>query len=263
MTEDVMKICILVMISHDQFLWLAKAYKLLLLSPTRLASFASSNSLSLISVMHAACRYCSPADYLAKSGVEKAKKASRQSIPALVGLPTALAAGLPPSARACLQTAVAPPSSAPHLPCAGQLPGHCVQGEQTPVTATPKEQQLGSIGSRDAALQSAGDAVHQPSGGQSSTRPADGAAEQQVAAPAAWQQHHLCSTTQHAQASAHMSKRRQHVSPRQLCGVAGGEYGARGEIISMFANMPPPYCYTVGISRILCCLLEDKMHMQV
>ena len=109
MTEDVMKICILVMISHDQFLWLAKAYKLLLLSPTRLASFASSNSLSLISFMHAACRYCSPADYLAKSGVEKAKKASRQSIPALVGLPTALAAGLPPNGGSTTQLGPPPP----------------------------------------------------------------------------------------------------------------------------------------------------------
>lgn len=225
-------------------------------------------SLSLISVVQVGCRYCSPADYLAKVGVEKAKKASSQTIPALVGLPTASATRLPPPAEACLQTAVAPASLAFHLPCAGQLPGPCVQGEQKPVTATPKGQQLGGSGSLHAAVQSVGDVVHQPSAGPSLTRKAvDGAAEQQVAAPAARQQRHLCSTTQHAKAGTHLSKRHTYVSPRQLCAVAGGEYGARGEdLFQAFlqtCHHQLLHCCP-GRSRILlCCLVGKKKYMQL
>ena len=59
----------------------------------------------------------------------------------MVDFLTATASGMAPPAGVCLQTEATPLNLGPHIPCAGQLPGHCVQGEQSHVAATVKGQQ--------------------------------------------------------------------------------------------------------------------------
>ena len=208
--------------------------------------------------MHAACRYCSPADHLAKLGFQKA---SSQSIQSVVALSTASAASLPSAAGMCLQTATTPPSLAQHKPCAHQLLGHgSAQREQSDVTANPEGQQLASSGSTLAALQLVGDVVHQPSVAQSLKRKAvDDATEQLVVAAAAREQRHLCSTTEHAEAGTHLSKVYKCVSPRQLSAVACEKIGANGEdpfqlffCKNVLCQLPNHCC--PDMSRAWCCL---------
>ena len=253
-----MTICMSAMLSHDQDFLAVQSLK----TPASLIYLAGSycpliGCAGLISVMHGACRYCSPADHLANLGIQKTKTASRQSIPALADSPSASAASLAPAAGVCLQSATAPTSLAPHVPCAPQLPGHCMQGEQSHVTATPEGQLLAINGSM-AALQSAGDVVHQSSAGRSLTRTGVvGATEQQVAAPAAIQQRQFCAIPK---AGTHLSKRYKYVSPRQLCAEAGGEYGASGEDPFqpfLLKYTLPNYCTVVLICQGACCRIEQ------
>ena len=132
----------------------------------QLAWQVSRGSVSLISVMYAACRYCSPADYLAKLGFQVVRKASSRNMAALDGVPTATAAALPPSAEECLHTAMTPASLAPHTSSASQGLGVCLQGEQSHVTAPAERQQKAESGELVAAPESAKNAVHQPGTGQ-------------------------------------------------------------------------------------------------
>ena len=125
------------------------------------------------------------------------------------------------------------------------------------MTATPEGQLLAINGSM-AALQSAGDVVHQSSAGRSLTRTGVvGATEQQVAAPAAIQQRQFCATPK---AGTHLSKRYKYVSPRQLCAEAGGEYGASGEDPFqplLLKHTLPNYCTVVLICQGSCCRIEQ------
>lgn len=197
----------------------------------------SRGSDSLISVMHAAaCRYCSPADHLAKLGVHKVKKVSSTSVAALDGVPTTSAVtGLPPSAEECLHTAMTPASLAPHISSASQGLGVCWQGKQSDVTV-PAEQQQQASGGLVTGLESAGDAVHQPGTGRTLKREAmDGTAELMAGAPARLQRH-LPPVTQHAQPDAHLTKRHKCIMPGHFTAVPEG---AKGEdcLQSMFVRM--------------------------
>lgn len=117
--------------------------------------------------MYAACRYCSPADHLAKLGVQVVRKASSRNMAALDGVPTtSAAAGLPPSAEEGLPTATTPASLALHISSASQGLGVCRQGKQSDVTAPAVRQQKARSGGLVAAPESAGNAVHQPGTGQ-------------------------------------------------------------------------------------------------
>ena len=119
-----MTICMSAMLSHDQDFLAVQSLK----TPASLVYLAGSycpliGCAGLISIMHGACRYCSPADHLANLGIQKTTTASRQSIPALADSPSASAASLDPAAGVCLQLAMHqqawPPTSPVHLNCQG------------------------------------------------------------------------------------------------------------------------------------------------